>query len=331
VTLSHADAASGFAEWFAGALRALIHPGPVLAMTEIVLGLLLVATITLPIVARRVSPAMHRELWLRVRSWWVMTGITLVVLLTRFEWVTIACFGLLSLTSLREFHSLVHLRSADRPAVALSHAAIIVQYWWVYIRWYDMFLIFIPVYMFLLVPFRLVLASETREFTASASKLHWGLMAFGYGLSYLAYIVVMDMDTAFAAGNRGLLFYLIFLAEFNDVLQFVAGKTLGRRKMAPLVSPNKTWAGFLGGLLGTSGLAVLLRFLTPMSASDAFIVGVLIATTGPIGGLIMSAIKRDAGVKNSGSLIPGHGGVIDRVDSLCFSAPVFFHYVGYFY
>jgi phosphatidate cytidylyltransferase len=149
----------------------------------------------------------------------------------------------------------------------------------------------------------------------------------------LAYLLVMDFDgdTEFRADNRGLLFYVVFLAEFNDVLQFAFGKTLGRHKMMPTVSPNKTWEGFLGGFVCTCGLAVGLRFLTPMDAWFALGAGALIATTGPAGGMIVSAIKRDAGVKDSGTLIPGHGGLLDRVDSLCFSAPVFFHYIGYFY
>ena len=312
-------------------LHAVRHPGPVMLMTEIVVGLLVAGTIGIAVMSRRLSESTRRELWLRMRSWWVMVGVTLLVILTRYEWVTIACFALLSFVSLKEFYTLVHMRIADRRAILLSYLAIIVQYLWVWMPWYNMFLIFIPVYMFMIIPLRLVMAGETQRFMTSAGKLHWGLMAFVYGLSYLAYLLVMDLDTPFAAGNRGLLFYLIFLAEFNDVLQFMFGKTLGKHKMTPHISPNKTWEGFLGGLVCTSILAVLLRFLTPMDAYHALIAGLLIATTGPIGGMIISAIKRDVGVKDSGTLIPGHGGVLDRVDSLCFSAPIFFHFIGYFY
>jgi phosphatidate cytidylyltransferase len=144
-------------------------------------------------------------------------------------------------------------------------------------------------------------------------------------------ILPLNPESHFDGGGRALLFYLIFLAEFNDILQFMFGKAFGRHKMTPKISPNKTWEGFLGGLICTSGLAVLLRFLTPMDAWHALIAGMLIAVTGPIGGMIISAIKRDVGVKDSGNIIPGHGGVLDRVDSLCFSAPIFFHFMSYFY
>lgn len=305
-------------------------PRPVLIMTIIVIGVLVLGTIGTAVMSKRVSHQMRRELWLRLRSWWVMVALTFLAVLFN-QNVTIVCFALLSFVALKEFYTLVHMRIADRRAILLTYLAIPLQYWWVYIAWYDMFLIFVPVYMFMIIPFRLVLAGETQRFMTSAGKLHWGLMAFGYGLSYLAYLLVMDLETPFEAGNRGLLFYIIFLAEFNDVLQFAFGKTLGKHKMTPHISPNKTWEGFLGGLVCTSMLAVSLRFLTPMDAWHALAAGLLIATTGPIGGMIISAIKRDVGVKDSGSLIPGHGGVLDRVDSLCFSAPIFFHYVGYFY
>lgn len=313
-------------------LEALIHPTPLVLMVEIVAGLLLAATLVvwlLPRLAPRVPTA---ELRARVRSWWIM--VSLFVLAVVIDWrLSIIFFAMLSFISLKEFYTLVHLRIADRRAVLLAYLAILVQYWWVYSQWYGMFLIFIPVYMFLIIPLRLVLAGDTQRFMTSAGKLHWGLMAFVFGLSHLAYVLVMEHDTGtrFDAGNRALLFYVVFLAEFNDVLQYAFGKTLGRHKMTPTISPNKTWEGFLGGLVCTSILAVLLKFLTPMDWRYALGAGVLIGLVGPIGGMIISAIKRDVGVKDSGALIPGHGGVLDRVDSLCFSAPIFFHYVGYFY
>jgi phosphatidate cytidylyltransferase len=311
---------------------ALLHPGPVMLMTEIVLGLLFVGTIIIALLQRRLPPKSMKELWARLKSWWVMVGLTLLAVVIDQRLTIIFC-GLLSFVALKEFYTLVHMRIADRRAILLSYLAVIVQYWWVYTQWYGMFLIFVPVYMFLIIPFRLVLAGQTERFMTSAGKLHWGLMAFVFGLSHLAFLLVMQFDegTVFEAGNRGLLFYIVFLAEFNDVLQYLFGKTLGRHKMTPTISPNKTWEGFLGGLICTSILAVLLRFLTPMDVWHALGAGVLIATTGPIGGMIISAIKRDVGVKDSGNLIPGHGGVLDRVDSLCFSAPMFFHYVRYFY
>ncbi len=314
------------------AMHALAHPGPVLLMTEIVIGLLVAATVLIAVLQQRLPAKMMKELWLRLRSWWVMVGLT-VLAVTVDQRLTILFIALLSFVSLKEFYTLVHMRIADRRAILLSYLAVIVQYFWVYQKWWGMFLIFIPVYMFLIIPFRLVLAGETQRFMTSAGKLHWGLMAFVYGISHLAGLLILPIrpECAFEAGSRGLLFYIFFLAEFNDVLQYMFGKTLGRHKMTPHVSPNKTWEGFLGGLVCTSILAVLLRFLTPMDVWHALGAGAIIAITGPIGGMIISAIKRDVGVKDSGSLIPGHGGILDRVDSLCFSAPIFLHFINYFY
>jgi phosphatidate cytidylyltransferase len=119
--------------------------------------------------------------------------------------------------------------------------------------------------------------------------------------------------------------------ESSDVFQYVWGKLLGRHKILPTISPNKTWEGFLAGILSATLLSLLVRFLTPFSPGETLVAPLLIAITGFAGGAVMSALKRDVGVKDFGSLIPGHGGMLDRIDSLCYAAPVFFHYVRYFH
>jgi phosphatidate cytidylyltransferase len=123
----------------------------------------------------------------------------------------------------------------------------------------------------------------------------------------------------------------VFVVEISDVLQYIWGKTLGRHKIIPAVSPNKTWEGFLGGITSAVALSLLMRFLTPFSWREVMAVALLITVAGFFGGAVMSAVKRDFGVKDFGSIIPGHGGILDRVDSLCYAAPIFFHYVRYFY
>jgi phosphatidate cytidylyltransferase len=134
-----------------------------------------------------------------------------------------------------------------------------------------------------------------------------------------------------SANGRTLLLFLVFVVEMSDVLQFVWGKTLGRHKILPTVSPNKTWEGFLGGIITTSLAALLIRFLTPFTPLETVGVALLLTVAGFFGGAVMSAVKRDFGVKDFGGLIPGHGGMLDRVDSLCYAAPVFFHYLRYFH
>ena len=117
----------------------------------------------------------------------------------------------------------------------------------------------------------------------------------------------------------------------SDVLQYIWGKTLGRHKIIPSVSPNKTWEGFAGGIASAMLLSLAIRFLTPFSIGETLMVSLMITVAGFFGGAVMSAVKRDFGVKDFGSVIPGHGGMLDRVDSLCYAAPIFFHYVRYFY
>jgi phosphatidate cytidylyltransferase len=125
--------------------------------------------------------------------------------------------------------------------------------------------------------------------------------------------------------------FLVFVVEMSDVLQYIWGKTLGRHKIIPAVSPNKTWEGFIGGIASAMLLSLAIRFLTPFSIKETLLVSFLITVAGFCGGAVMSAVKRDFGVKDFGSMIPGHGGMLDRVDSLCYAAPIFFHYVRYFY
>ena len=195
-----------------------------------------------------------------------------------------------------------------------------------------MFIIFIPVYLFLLLPMKMVIIGETKDFLRAAGTLHWGLMTMVFSLSHAAFFLVLDGATNPAGGGAGLVLYLIFLTQFNDVAQFIWGKMLGKRAAVPTVSPNKTIAGFVGGALTTVGLALLVApWLTPFDRREALVVGLILGVGGFLGDVIISAVKRDLGVKDSGALLPGHGGVLDRIDSLTFTAPLFFHYVRYFH
>jgi phosphatidate cytidylyltransferase len=194
-----------------------------------------------------------------------------------------------------------------------------------------MFIIFIPVYVSLCLPVILVLARETKGFVASASQIQWGLMVFVFGLSHLGFLLISPDGRGLGSDGRTQLLFLVFVVEMSDVLQYLWGKTLGRRPILPTVSPQKTWEGFLGGLASAVGLGLALNFLTPFSVAETALVSLLITLAGLFGGAVMSAVKRDLGVKDFSHLIPGHGGVVDRLDSLCYAAPVFFHYVRYFH
>lgn len=178
----------------------------------------------------------------------------------------------------------------------------------------------------------MVLIGETKHFLQAAGTLHWGLMAFVFSLSHLAYLLILPKSQAFSAGGAGLMLFVVFLTQFNDVSQYIWGKLFGKHHIIPKVSPNKTWEGFLGGLLTTIALATgLSKVLTPLSLPMALVAGVLISSAGFIGDVTISALKRDLGIKDSGNLLPGHGGILDRVDSLVYTAPLFFHFTYYFY
>jgi phosphatidate cytidylyltransferase len=246
--------------------------------------------------------------------------------------LSIAFFAFVSFLALKEYLSLIPTRRADRRVLFWAYLAIPVQYGWVAAEEYGLFVVFVPVYMFLLLPLRMVIVGETRDFLRAVGTLHWGLMTMVFSLSHVAYLLVLPLPNQPAAGGAGLVLYLVALTELNDVAQYLWGKRFGRRRIVPTVSPNKTWAGFLGGVATTVVLAwALAPLLTPLSWPMALAAGLLIGAGGFVGDVTISALKRDIGVKDSGSLLPGHGGILDRVDSLTYTAPLFFHFVRYFY
>jgi phosphatidate cytidylyltransferase len=311
-------------------MRTILSLGPAARMAVYVYALLVAATAAVALV-KHLRPRLNAaELEARTRSWWVMATLLFLAIYVDAR-LSLVFFAFLSFWALKEYVTLLETRPADHGALVLAFLAVPVQYYWIARNDYGFFVIFVPVYIFLLLPVRLVLAKETRGFVSAASKIQWGLMAFVFGLSHLAYVAVFPRAGAGGADGRTLLLFLVFVAEMSDVLQYVWGKTTGRHKVIPSVSPNKTWEGLLGGVASACALSLLIRFLTPFSVGETLLVALLVCLAGFLGGAVMSAVKRDFGVKDFGTLIPGHGGMLDRLDSLCYAAPVFFHYVRYFH
>lgn len=187
--------------------------------------------------------------------------------------------------------------------------------------------------MFLFLPIQMIVIGENKGFLRTMGSVHWGLMIMVFGLSHLAYLLVLPGSTGTnAIVGAGLVLYIVILTQCNDVAQFVWGKLLGKHKVIPKVSPNKTWEGLIGGVLTTVLLSyVLAPLLTPLTLPSAIFAGLLIGITGFIGDVNISSLKRDLNIKDSGKIIPGHGGILDRVDSLTYTAPLFFHFIRYFY
>lgn len=293
-----------------------------------IFALLLIATVINGLLVWLRPAKDWRELTLRIRTWWVIIVLFSLALLSP-NWLALTFFALVSFMALKEFLTLVPSRQSDRMPLLWMFIAIPLNYWLIGIGWYGMFVVFIPVYVFLFLPARMVIAGDTQGFLRTASQLHWSLMTTVFAFSHVAFLLVLPAD-GMQTGAL-LVLFLVGLTEFNDIAQYLWGKSLGRVKVIPKVSPNKTLAGLLGGVATTALAATLLGpLLTPLSWPMALLAGIIIGVTGFCGDVVMSAIKRDIGVKDSGTLLPGHGGILDRLDSLIFTAPVFFHFVRYF-
>jgi phosphatidate cytidylyltransferase len=296
-------------------------------MLAVIGGVLVFATLLFWIWAKLKPSNLVTEMMLRTKSWWVMASIFVTAALVH-PLISFTAFAFLSFLALRELSSISkNARTEDRSIVFVAYLAIPIQYFLAYMAWHSAFLMFIPVFMFALIPFLLVLRGQTQDIARSMSVIPTHLMLTVFSISHLAYLLSLPDLNGFEVGGRGLLLYVVFLTEMNDVFQFTWGKLLGKRKIIEKISPNKTWEGFYGGLLSTIAAAYFLRFLTPFSDGVALLCGLLIACTGFVGDTIVSAIKRDFGLKDTGTLIKGHGGILDRIDSLVISAPFFFYFV----
>lgn len=290
------------------------------------------------LVASAVGYALHRRsggtavdnLNARIRAWWVMIAISGGVLLAG-NGAIVALFGLLSFLAFREFVTQTPVRRADHMALFVSFfLALPVQYLLIGVQWYGLFAIFIPVYAFLTIPILSAVFADAQKFLQRTAETQWGLMICVYCLSHVPALLTLQIP-GYQGRGALLVVFLMLVAQASDVLQYIWGKLLGKHKIAPLVSPSKTVEGFVGGVLSATLLGAALWQITPFSPIGAGAMALLITLVGFLGGLVMSAIKRDRGIKDWGQLLEGHGGMLDRLDSVCFSAPIFFHVTRYFF
>nr|EHL6942027.1 phosphatidate cytidylyltransferase [Citrobacter freundii]EHL6950548.1 phosphatidate cytidylyltransferase [Citrobacter freundii] len=294
----------------------------------VIFALLLVATVVNGLLVWRRPGKDWRELTLRIRTWWVIILLFSMAILSP-RWLALTFFALVSFMALKEFLTLAPSRQTDRMPLLWMFVAIPINYWLIGINWYGMFVVFIPVYAFLFLPVRMVIAGDTQGFLRFASQHHWSLMTTVFAFSHVAFLLVLPDDGKQTGAL--LVLFLVGLTEFNDIAQYLWGKSIGRMKVMPKVSPNKTLAGLIGGVATTTLMAALLGpVMTPLNLPLSLLAGFIIGLSGFCGDVVMSAIKRDIGVKDSGTLLPGHGGILDRLDSLIFTAPVFFHFIRYF-
>lgn len=264
----------------------------------------------------------------RIRAWWVMCGVFSIGLLLGGPG-PVVFFGLISFLALREFITLTPTRQGDHRSLFWVFFVITpLQYVSVGLGWSNLFSIMIPIYAFLLIPTRSAIAGDHEHFLERTAKIQWGLMVCVYCVSHAPAILSLRIR-GYEGQNAKLLFFLVLVVQISDVLQYVWGKLLGKRRIAPRISPNKTWEGFLGGLGCATLIGTSLWWATPFTPWQAAGMSLAITLMGFAGGLTMSAIKRDRGVKDYGTFIRGHGGVLDRIDSICFAAPVLYHSIPY--
>lgn len=266
----------------------------------------------------------------RVNAWWVMVAVFAVAFLAG-KLGTIILFTFISYFALREFMTLTPTRAGDHRALSLAFFVLIpLHYYLIYTEWYALFTILIPVYAFLLMPCISVLAQDTEYFLERAAKIQWGVMISIYCISHAPALLLLDIPD-FTGQNALLLFYFMLIVQISDVLQYVFGNLFGKTKVAPVVSPNKTVEGLIGGGLSTILIGAAMWWITPFTPLQSAGMAAVIVVMGFLGGLVMSAIKRSLGAKDWGSMIEGHGGMLDRMDSVSFAAPIFFHLVRYFF
>jgi phosphatidate cytidylyltransferase len=272
-------------------------------------------------------------------TWWTLLLILSAAVLLG-PAVAAIIFASFSLLGLREYRRLARRRV---PAVRLwwlAFLAVPIQYLLTYNGWLLPFWTFVPIWTFVILLITLLLAQETGQFLETAGVVFIGLMLLVFLLSHAVLLFALPAQIT-PAGSAGLLLYLVVLTELNDIAQALWGRTFGRHKITPRVSPNKTWEGFLLGATTTVAAGVALApYLTPFVEWKFYLndelmyvlylpavaASLLIAVGGFFGDLTVSAVKREVGVKDSGDMLPGQGGILDRIDSLTFTAPLFFYF-----
>jgi phosphatidate cytidylyltransferase len=299
-----------------------------------VLAVLIVASIIGALLSKRVTSEKSRatidNLNARVNAWWVMI-IVLAVAFALGQTATIVLFAFASFFALREFITLTPTRPSDYVPLLITFFVLLPgQYLLIGYEQYGTFAIFIPVYGFLLLPAAATFAGDTQEFLERTAKIQWAAMITVYCISYAPALLLLEIP-GYEGSNPLLLFYLLVIVQLSDVLQYVFGKLFGKTKLAPAVSPSKTVEGLIGGGLSATLIGGALAWITPFTVPQALAISFVIVVMGVLGGLTLSAVKRSLGAKDWGVMIEGHGGMLDRMDSVSFAAPVFFHIVRYFF
>ncbi|URN96771.1 MAG: phosphatidate cytidylyltransferase [Candidatus Pristimantibacillus lignocellulolyticus] len=287
-----------------------------------------VATIQLLyVVIRKVQPIKDYEnIGSRIKMWWGM--LIIFGLATLFNPIVslISLMGL-SFFALKEYFSMIKSNKADRRLYLWAYLSIPLQFYWIFIEWYGMFIIFIPIYVFLLLPIPRLINKGTVGFLRSISAVQWGLMLMVFGLSHLAYF-----QFATPQYGAGLVLFLVILTQLNDVVHNLVSIYYTKGKVVPTANPNLTWAGFLCGFVATTVVSFLIYpYLTPLDLTFGILSGMLISLSGFLGSLTVSVLKRDLLLGDDNKIEALKKSHLSRIDSLTYTSPVLFHVIRYFF
>jgi phosphatidate cytidylyltransferase len=266
----------------------------------------------------------------RLRAWWKMCVVFLLCLLFG-RIAALVVFGVISFLAMREYMTLVPTHRSDHLTLFWSFFVIMpLQYFLLGMQWFVFFVVLLPFFVFAFIPTSIAIEGDTSHFLERVAKIQFGIMVCVYCLSHLPALLFLHVP-ALQGQNARLLLYLVLVDQLSDVLQFVWGKLIGKRKIAWRVSPDKTWEGFAGGVLSATAIGAAFWWVTPFTPLQSAIISFIICILGFAGGLVMNAIKRDIGIKDFGVVIEGDVGILDRIDSFCFAAPIFFHLVRFYF
>jgi phosphatidate cytidylyltransferase len=319
-----------------GSLRHLNPDEQVTLLFVLLFGALALVSVISSLYALRLQDGTASEGWQRfrrdLRALWIGT------LLFWSAWMSgpvgsTLFFGLFSFLALREFITLQHTRRSDHRTLILAFFIVLpLQYLIVGTRHFDLFTVFIPVYVFFAVPVVSALAGDPERFLERNAKIQWGIVVCVYGLSHVPALLLLEFPK-YEGRGAFLLFFLVVVAAAAQVVQELASRWLRRRPVARQISRSFSWrAWFIGAFVG-AWIGAALYWITPFKAGQALVMAFIAAGCGTLGEFVMKALKRDAGVQFWGnrSSVTGAVGLLDRVAALCFAAPVFFHSVRWYF
>jgi phosphatidate cytidylyltransferase len=283
---------------------------------------------------RHANPSVRHQRLASLRTWWILAIVVGSAILAGRLGV---CLLLLiaSVVAFHEYAALLGIHNTERPVLIAAYAIGVMNYLLILFAQAAAFVIFIPLASLAIIALVQILQGKAHGYIRTTGGIFWGMMVLYYGMAHAAYLLIHPTFATGPAGPAGWLLYLLILTEGNDIFQALVGRSQitahQRHRIAPKLSPKKTWEGFFGGLGGTLLLALCLApWLTSLQGiTGPLLIGLVVAVAGFFGDINMSGIKRDSGVKDGSNLLPGMGGVVDRIDSLTFTAPAFVYWLGW--